>query len=164
MLIIGYSVLLRRRLGRTLPVSQRAWVPSPRLMMVAFNLIASKVWEGRFLRTGSAGDAAEVKTFETALGLNQAASLASQPGPAAAADKPPAADGGGGGGTDAAGPPAADGCGRGGAGTDAQVIKLTRKISAMEAQISELEQGNGILEESIQILNSKLANSNSNSN
>ena len=60
--------------------------------------------------------------IETALGLNQAASQALQPGPAAADC---------GGGTDAAGPPAADG--GGGGGTDAQVIELTRKTSAMEA-------------------------------
>ena len=107
------------------------------------------VWEGRFLRTGSVGDDAKVITFETALGLNQAASQDYQPGPAAAATGPPAADGDGGGGTDAVGPPAADGRGRGGAGTDAQVIELTRKISAMETEIEQLEQRNGILEESI---------------
>ena len=90
-----------------------------------------EVWEGRFLHTSSVGDAAKFKTFETALGLIQAASQASQLGPAAAAAGPPAADGGGGGSTDAAGPPAADGCGRGGAGTDAQVIELARVISAI---------------------------------
>ena len=78
-----------------------------------------EVSEGRLLRTGSFGDAAKAKTFETALGLNQAASQASQSGPAAAA----------------AGNPAVDGGGRGGGGTDAQVIELTRKISAMEALI-----------------------------
>ena len=82
-----------------------------------------KAWEGRFLRTSSVGDAAVVKSFETAFGLNQSASQASQPGPAAAAAGPPAANGGGGGGTDAAGPSAADGRGRGGAGTGAQVIE-----------------------------------------
>ena len=97
--------------------------------------------------------AAKVNTFEIALGLNQAESQASQPGPAAAAAGPPAADGGGG--TDAAGPPAADG--GGGGGTDAQVIELTRKISAMEAQIEELEQRNGILEEYMKTSNSKYA-------
>ena len=53
----------------------------------------------------------------------------------------PVADGGGG--TDAAGPPDADG---GGGGTDAQVTDLTRNISAMVAQIEQLEQRNGILE------------------
>ena len=84
--------------------------------------------------------AAKAKKIETALGHNQAASHAPQPGPAAADC---------GGGTDAAGPPAADG--GGGAGTDAQVIELTRKITAMEAQIEELEQRNGILEENLQI-------------
>ena len=67
-----------------------------------------EVSESRFLRTGSVSDAAKVKTFDTALGLNQAANQASQPGPAAAA----------------AGPPTADGGGRGGAGTDAQVTEL----------------------------------------
>ena len=46
---------------------------------------------------------------------------------------------------DAVGPPAADG--GGGGGTDAQVNELTRKISAMEAQIEQLEQRNGVLEE-----------------
>ena len=51
-----------------------------------------EIWEGRFLRTGSVGDTAKVKTFETALKLNQAASQASQPGPAAAAAGPPTAD------------------------------------------------------------------------
>ena len=56
--------------------------------------------------------AAKVKSFESALGLNQAASQASQPGPAAAAAGPPATVGGGGG------------------GTDAQVIELTRKGSS----------------------------------
>ena len=75
--------------------------------------------------------------FETALGLNQAASQASQPGPTAAAAGPPSADGGG--------------------GTDAQAIDLTLKISAMEAQIEQLEQRNGILQESIQTPNSKFA-------
>ena len=69
-----------------------------------------EVWEGRFLPTGSVGDAAKIKPFETALGLNQAASQASQPGPAAAAAGTPAADGGG------------------GDGTDVQVIELARKI------------------------------------
>ena len=118
----------------------------------------SEVWEGRILRTGSVGDAAKVKTLESALGLNQAASQAPQPGNAAAAAGHPAADGGGGGGgTDAAGPPTADGDGRGGAGTDAQVIELTRKIPAMEAQIEQLEQRNGILERAIQNQNSKFA-------
>ena len=63
-----------------------------------------EVWEGRFLRTGFVGGAAEVKSFEAVLELNQAANQAFQPGPAAAAAEPPAADGGGG--TDAAGPPA----------------------------------------------------------
>ena len=72
--------------------------------------------------------AAKAKKIETALGLDQAASQAPQSGPAAA-------DGGGC--TDAAGPPAADGGGSG--GTDAQVIELTRKNSAMEAQIEQLQ-------------------------
>ena len=69
------------------------------------------------------------QNFETALRLDQASSRAPQPGPAAA-------DGGGC--TDAAGPPAADD--GGGSGTDAQVIEFTRKTSAMEAQIEQLEQ------------------------
>ena len=112
-----------------------------------------EVWEGKVLRSGSVRGAAKVKTFETALGLNQAASQASQPGPAAATAGPPAADGGGG--TDAAGPPAADG--GGGGGTDTQVIELVRKISAMEAQIEKLEQRNGILEKSTLTPNSKYA-------
>ena len=80
--------------------------------------------------------AAKVKTFETALGLNRAASQASQPGPAAAAAGPLAADGGGGG------------------GTNAQVIELTRKTSAMEDQIVELEFRNGVLEGPIRTPNS----------
>ena len=71
--------------------------------------------EQKIPRTGSVRGAAIVKTFKTALGLNQAASQAFQPGPAAADC---------GGGTDAAGPPAADG--GGGGGTDVQVIELTR--------------------------------------
>ena len=80
------------------------------------------------------------------MGLNQAVSQVPQPGPAAA----------GGGGTDAAGPPAADG-GGGGGGTDAQVVELTRNYSLMEAQVEELEQRNGILEESIQTPNFKVS-------
>ena len=97
-----------------------------------------KVWEGKVLRTGSVRGAEKAITFETAFGLNQATSQASQRGPAAAAAGPPA-DGGGGG------------------GTDAKVIELTRKISAMKAQIEQLEQRNGILEGSILALNSKFA-------
>ena len=53
----------------------------------------------------------------------------------------------------------ADGCGctaSGGGCTDAQVIKLARKISAIEAQIEQLEQRNANLEESLQSLNSNL--------
>ena len=87
------------------------------------------------------------------MGLNRAASQASQPGPAAAKAEPPAADGGGG--TDAAEPPAADS--GGGGGTDAQVIKMARKISAMEVQIEQLEQRNGIIRESIKTFNWKFA-------
>ena len=98
-----------------------------------------EVWEGRFPRKGSAGGAATVKTFETAWGLNQASSQAPQPGPAAAAAGLPVADGGGGG------------------GTDAQVIELAREISAMEAQIEQLKQRNGILEIPIRTPNSKFA-------
>ena len=112
-----------------------------------------EVWEGKVLRTGSVRGDEKVKTFETAFGLNQAASQASQPGPAAAAAGPPTADGGGG--IDAAGPPAADG--GGGGATDALVIELTRKISAIEAQIEQLEQRNGILCESIKTFNSLFA-------
>ena len=85
--------------------------------------------------------AAKAKNFETALGLDQAASQAPQSGPAAA-------DGGGC--TDAAGPLAADGGGSG--STDAQVIELTRKITAMEAQIEELEQRNGIIKDNFKTL------------
>ena len=81
------------------------------------------------VRKGSVRDAPKAKKIETALRLNQAASQAPQPGPAAADC---------GGCTDAAGPPAADG--GGGGGTDAQVIELTRKTSAMEPQIEQLEQ------------------------
>ena len=83
-----------------------------------------EVWEGKVLRTGSVRGAAKVKTFETALGLNQAASQAPQPGPAAAAAGPPGADGGG--------------------GTDALVIELTRKAPSMGAQIEQLGQYNRI--------------------
>ena len=114
-------------------------------------VIERQVWEGKLLRTGSVGGAAKTKKYETALGFNPAVSQASQPGPAAAAAGPLAADGFGG--TDAAGPPAADG--GGGGGTDAQVIELTRKISAMVAQITHLEQRNGYIEESILTFNSK---------
>ena len=81
-----------------------------------------EVWEGKVLRKSSVRGAAKAITSYTALGLKETASQVSQPGPAAA----------GGGGTYAAGPPGADG--GGGGGTDAQVIELTRKISAMEAQ------------------------------
>ena len=70
--------------------------------------------------------AAKAKTFESALELDQAASRAPQPGPAAV-------DGGGC--TDAAGLPAADG--GGGGGTDAQVIEVTRKTSAMVEGIED---------------------------
>ena len=87
------------------------------------------VWEYMVPQTGSVRGAAKAKKIKTALGLNQASSRASQPGPADAAAGPPAADGGGG--TEAAGPPAVDG--GGGGGTDAQVIELTCKISAMKA-------------------------------
>ena len=109
--------------------------------------------------------------------LKQGASKkASQPGAAATADGLPAADGGGGtdaagspaadggGGTDAAGSPAADGgVGTGAAGspaadgvggtasaggvTDAD-IEFTRKISALEAQIEQLEKRNANSKES----------------
>ena len=99
------------------------------------------------------GGASEAKTFETSLGLNQTASQVSQPGPAAATAGPPAAEYGGG--TDAAGPTFA-GKGSGG-GTSAQVIELTHKISAMEAQIEQLEQRNEILTEYIRTPNSKFA-------
>ena len=91
-----------------------------------------KTWEGKALRTGSVRGAAEVKTFKTALGLNQATSKASQPGPSAAAD------------------------GSGGGGTDAQVVELIRMISAMGAQIEQRKQRNGILEGPMQTSNSKL--------
>ena len=39
--------------------------------------------------------------------------------------------------------------------SDAQIIELTRKVSAMEAQIEQIVQRNGILRESIQTPNSK---------
>ena len=137
-----------------------------------------KAWEGRFLRTGSVGGFAKVKTSETALGLNEAAGQASQPGAAAAAAGPPTADGGGGtasqpcqpgaaaaaaghlaadggGGTGAVGPLAADGCG--GGGIDAKAIELAHKTSAIQAQIGQLEQRNGFLEKPIQTPNFKFA-------
>ena len=135
-------------------------------MVVAFNPIAAllmlysccKVWEGRFLRTGSVGDTTKTRAFKAALGLRKAASQASQPGLAAIAAEHPSADGGGGGGTGASRPPAADGgVDGGGAGIEALVIELTRKISAMKAKTEKLEQRNGILEESIQNPNSKFA-------
>ena len=97
-----------------------------------------EVWESKVLRTGSLRGSAKLKTLETALGLNQAVSQASQPRPAAAAAGPPTADGGGG-------------------GTDAQVIVLARKNFAMEAQIEKLERRSGILEKSIKTINSKFA-------
>ena len=98
-------------------------------------------WKGRCFRTGCVGN---VPKFETALGLFQGASLASQPGAAAAATGHPAADGGG-------------GTASGGGGTDAQVIDLTRKISALEDQIEEFEERNANLEESLQSSNFKLS-------
>ena len=98
-----------------------------------------KAWEGRFLRPGYVFD---VLKFETALGLIQGASQASQLGAAAAATRLPAADGGGGNSSEGAsqasqpgaaaaatGPSAADcggGTASGGGGTGAQVIVLTR--------------------------------------
>ena len=94
---------------------------------------STSAWEGKVVRKGSVRGAAKATTFETALGLDQAASRAPQPGP-------PAADGGGC--TDAAGPPAADG--GGGGGTDAHVIELTRMTSAIEAQIERLDQRYGV--------------------
>ena len=78
-----------------------------------------KVWQGKHFPTGQVSDAVN---FQNPLGLDQPASQASQPGPAAAAAGPPAADGGG--------------------GIDAQVIELTRKISAMKAQVEQLEKRN----------------------
>ena len=70
-------------------------------------------------RKGPVRGAAVVKFFETAMGLNQAASQASQLGPAAAAAGPPAVDGGGGG------------------GTDAKAIELARKIFAMGGSVTQ---------------------------
>ena len=57
----------------------------------------------------------------------------------------------------AAGPPAAGGGGGGGGGIGAQVIELARNISAMEAQIEQFEQRNGILKGFIRTPNSKYA-------
>ena len=100
--------------------------------------------------------------FETALGLNQGVNQAPQSGAAAAAAKPFTADGGCGTASQAsqpgaaaaaAGPLAADG----GGGTDPKAIELARKISAMEAQIEQLEQRNAILEVSIRTPNSEFA-------
>ena len=125
-----------------------------------------KAWKGRSLRTGHVFD---VLKFETALGLIQGASQASQPGAAAAATRPPAANGGGGNSSKGAsqapqpgaaaaatGPPAADcggGTASGGGGTDAQVIELTRTISALGAKIGQLEERNANLEDSLRSLN-----------
>ena len=114
-----------------------------------------KAWTGKFLRTGYVLD---IQKFETALGLSQCASQAFHPGAAAAATGPPAADGGGGNSgasqafqpgaaAAATGPPAADcggGTASGGGCTDAQVIELTTKISALEAKIEQLEQRNAL--------------------
>ena len=104
-----------------------------------------KAWKGRVPRTSSVRGAENVDFFEAALRLNQGASQATQPGAAAAAAGPPAADGGGGGTAS-----------RGG-GTDAQVIELARKISALETQIEQLEQRNANLEESLQSPNFKFS-------
>ena len=93
-----------------------------------------KVWQSKQFPTGTVSDALN---FQNELGLNQPASQAPQPGPAAAAAWSPAADGGG--------------------GTDAQVTELARMIIAMEAQIEQLEQRNASLEESIRTPNSKFA-------
>ena len=106
-------------------------------------------WTGNAHRTGSVHDS-DNKRYDALLGLNQGASKASKPGVAAAADGLPAADGGGG--TDAAGSPAADGVGgtaSGGGVTDAE-IEFTRKISALEAQVANLE-------DSLRSLNSKFS-------
>ena len=126
-------------------------------------------WTGKARRTGSVRD--DDKRFDALLRLKQGASKASQPGAAAAADGLPAADGGGGtdaagspaadggGGTGAAGSPAADGVGgtaSAGGVTDAD-IEFTRKISALEAQIEQLEERNANLEESLQSLDSKFS-------
>ena len=113
-------------------------------------------WTGNAHRTGSVHDS-DNKRFDALLGLNQDASKASKPGVAAAADGLPAADGGGG--TNAAGSPAADGVGgtaSGGGVTDAE-IEFTRKISALEAQIEQLEERNANLEESLQSPDSKFS-------
>ena len=99
-----------------------------------------KVWKGKVLRTGPVRSAATLKTFNTALRLIQGASQASQPGAAAAAAGPPAADGDG-------------GTASVGGGTDAGAIELTRKISAVVAQI---EQRNANFEKSLRSPNSKL--------
>ena len=80
----------------------------------------SEVWKGKVILKGSVRGAANLNPFNTALGLNQGASQASQPGSAAAAAGPPAVDGGGGTASE-------------GGGTDAQAIELARKISAMKA-------------------------------
>ena len=127
-----------------------------------------KAWTGKSLHTGYVLD---IQKFETALGLSQGASQAFHPGAAAAATGPPAADGGGGNSgasqafqpgaaAAATGPPAADcggGTASGGGCTDAQVIELTTKISALEAKFEQLEQRNTNLEDSLQGLNSKFS-------
>ena len=113
-------------------------------------------WTGNAHRTGSVHDS-DNKRFDALLGLNQGASKASKPGVAAAADGLPAADGGGG--TDAAGSPAADGVGgtaSGGGVTDAE-IEFTRKISALEVKIGQLEERNADLKESLQTLDSQFS-------
>ena len=117
-----------------------------------------QIWEGRFLPTGPVRVSKQVERFEAALRLRQGASKASQPGAAAAAAGPPAADGGGG--TGAAGSPAADGgsgTASGGGAPEPRDIELTRKISALEAKIEQLEERNANLEDSLRSPDSKLS-------
>ena len=100
-----------------------------------------EVWKGRHPPpTGPVSDAVKVEAYRNTLGLNQPASQVSQSWPAATAAGPLAVDGGG-----------------VGAGTDAQVIELARKISAVVYQIEQLEQRNGILDGSICTPNSNFA-------
>ena len=100
-------------------------------------------WDGNHLRPGPVLTSERVERLEAVLRLRQG---------------PPAA--GGGGGTGAAGHPAADGgsgTASGGGAPEPRDIEFTRKISALEAKIEQLEERNANLEDSLQRLDFKFS-------
>ena len=100
-------------------------------------------WVGKHLHTGPVLTSERVERLEAVLRLRQG---------------PPAA--GGGGGTGAAGSPAADGgsgTASGGGAPKTRNIEFTRKISALEVKIGQLEERNADLKESLQTLDSKFS-------